>query len=221
MHNSGFRPAALALILTGGGLQTAAAGDRPDDWPDDRPDDRPLAIRSSTPNVAINARAGDRTAIGLPDLEYTFHIDARCSSGQRAESVLISIADTRRRLPRKDLLANAAAGVAITVPAKQIAPLTIYGFCVQNQLPDQASPTRVTVRGALSAQASLLCTGDDEQSMSYASAGLDVTLLCLDDEASPDADDPPATDGIRHLTPSDARAKTQASEPTTPSRDRR
>jgi hypothetical protein len=57
---------------------------------------------------------------------------------------------------------------------------------------DQAitSASSLTVHAALSAQASLLCIGDTDRSMKYASANLDVMLVCenLNDESDEPAD---------------------------------
>jgi len=67
---------------------------------------------------------------------------------------------------------------SMKIPASQIAPLSVEGFCLTSESGGQQESERVTVRGILSAQASLLCSGDEDQRLMYASRSLDVTLNC-------------------------------------------
>lgn len=116
----------------------------------------------------------------LPDLEYQFRIDAVCRRGLSPASLSLAIADTRRNFNAEQIAAGALDEVRLLVPAAQIAPVVIQDFCVAEggagETASAASP--LTVPAALSAQASLLCLGDADQSMKYASANLDILLVC-------------------------------------------
>lgn len=139
-----------------------------------------LHISSSTPDIVIAARSNDRVAIKLPKLQYVFHIEAKCAAGQAPQSILLSIADTRKRVSADSMRARTE--VTITVPSGQIAPLTIAQFCLSTASLEQPQKDPVTVRGALSAQAALLCSDGNDEQMIYTSLPLDVTLHCMDKE---------------------------------------
>lgn len=79
----------------------------------------------------------------------------------------------------------------LQVPSNQIAPVRIERFCVQddqqdfqadeagdNNEPASADENTVIISAALSAQASLLCATDSEQSITYITKPLDVMLEC-------------------------------------------
>ena len=135
-----------------------------------------LRVTSTTPDVNINIRSNGAYAIKLPVLQFEFRIDAACSAGLMPESVLLSVADTRKRIAANDLDSTADGSITMRIPAKQLAPLSAEGFCVEAD--DGAKQEAVTVRGILSAQAALLCADETEQQVTYASRSLDVTLTC-------------------------------------------
>jgi hypothetical protein len=81
----------------------------------------------------------------------------------------------------------------LLIPAKQLAPIAIAAFCVaaapsvDASIPDASSEPasgrsqEMTIVSALSAHASLLCTSDSDQAITYVSAPLDIRLVCLND----------------------------------------
>ena len=140
-----------------------------------------LSVNSNTPDIDVRLRSSDRSLIRLPRLNYAFQIDARCPTGQSPRSMFISIADTRKRLSATELRESAEAGITISIPAKQIAPLTVESFCVEEDGSSRQQHEPITVRGALSAQAALLCSDDSDEKMVYASRSLDITLNCIDE----------------------------------------
>jgi hypothetical protein len=150
---------------------------------DDNSSPHTLNVTASEPQIHISRRAGRRDYLHLPSLEYAFLLSARCGAEFEPLSVSLSIADSRKSLPANHL-AELASGVELkmTVPAKQLAPLAIENFCVENEdekKPDTASTeATVLVHAIYSAQASLLCGNDDQQQIVYASRPLDVTLIC-------------------------------------------
>jgi hypothetical protein len=138
-------------------------------------------ISSTTPDVSVSPRAHDRRAIPLPDLTYEFRIKAGCASGLLPEAVLLSVADTRHRFSLADMQATAD-DMTIRVPAGQIAPLKVAGFCLNSDETVNGRGEQLTVRAILSAQASLMCTDEEHQQISYASQPLDVSLTCVGEQ---------------------------------------
>lgn len=143
-----------------------------------------LQLNSSTPDINITARSNDGAAIKLPKLAYAFHIEAECAAEQAPQSLLLSIADTQKRVAGDRL--QDGTEVTITIPADQIAPLTIADFCLSAAGPEQQQKSPVTVHGALSAQVALLCSDGNQEQMIYASLALDVTLHCIDKKPAVD-----------------------------------
>lgn len=150
-----------------------------------------LSFTASKPQVQVLGRSGRRDYLHLPSLEYTFILTARCGADFEPHSVSLSIADKFRSLPT-DQLVDLATGAELkmTVPAKQLAPLAIENFCVKNDAEKDAenAPVNATasIRAAFSAQASLICTNEQQQQqITYASNPLDIVLICAaaDDRA--------------------------------------
>jgi hypothetical protein len=71
---------------------------------------------------------------------------------------------------------------SLQVPASQIAPLAVEDFCIAEDGDDENPvgdlQTKLSVESALSAQASLLCEGEEDRAMTYVSRALDVSLVC-------------------------------------------
>jgi hypothetical protein len=146
-------------------------------------DETTLVVSSSTPDVNIKIRASDRYSIRLPGLQYEFRLELDCAAGYEPDSVLLSVADTRKRFAISEVQTDSGGGLSMKIPASQIAPLSVEGFCLASEDDSKREPERVTVRGVLSAQASLLCSGGEDQQLIYASRSLDVTLSCNLEEA--------------------------------------
>ena len=139
-----------------------------------------LKFSAGTPTANVLPRSRERAPLQLPDLEYQFSIDAVCRDDLSPASLSLAVADTRRTFNAEQIVAGALEDIRLLVPAEQIAPVMIANFCVADGDVDQAiaSASSLTVHAALSAQASLLCVGDTSRSMKYASANLDVMLVC-------------------------------------------
>ncbi len=139
-----------------------------------------LKFSADTPTASVIPRNGERAPLQLPDLEYQFRIEAVCRDDLSPASLSLAVADTRRTFNAEQIVAGELEDVRLLVPAAQIAPVVIANFCIAESEPDQSitSASSLTVHAALSAQASLLCTGDMDHAMKYASANLDVMLIC-------------------------------------------
>jgi hypothetical protein len=132
-------------------------------------------IVTSEPAVAsISHQSGSRNLIRLPELEFPLRISAQCGTGRVPESVSISIADTGTTISGEDLPVAAALETSVRVASGQIAPIAIQGFCVA----DTVSDRELLVATALTAQVSLRCASDDEQTIVFRAQALDVLLSC-------------------------------------------
>ena len=153
-----------------------------------------LSIRADAPVVPLSLRAPGRHSLRLPALEYRFAIQVQCAANRSPESLSLSVADTRKSFAADEIVANGLTEFSLRIPARQIAPLVIEGFCVA---PDNGNlekigasrefPDRITIPAALSAQASLLCSSDGHGEMTYVSRPLDVALVCERTSAEADA----------------------------------
>jgi len=139
-------------------------------------EDTELRLTSTTPDVHITQRSNDRKAIVLPDLQYEIRVEAVCAAGFLPESIMLSVADTRKRVAAADLDSRPDASISLRIPAKQIPPLSVAEFCLESD--EGGEQNGLTVRGVLSAQVSLLCTADIERKITYASHSLDINLAC-------------------------------------------
>ncbi len=142
-----------------------------------------LTITVTTPKVAVAPLPAGRQFVTLPGLEYWFLLEPRCSGGSLPRSVSLSIADSRQVFPAEALDAHGFVSVKFSVPAAQLAPLPVSGFC---QAPGTSDQPGVPLNGsekkigaAASAHAALLCIREDgSEKISYATKPLAVTLQC-------------------------------------------
>lgn len=141
-----------------------------------------LSVTANAPTIAVAPRTQGRTFLQLPALEYRFEVRTHCAGNRRAESLSLAVADSRASLGADEIASNGPTEMRLTIPARQIAPLAIENFCV---LPEERdgdrfddTPVEIRISAALSAQASLLCAGEEDKAMTYVSAALDVSLQC-------------------------------------------
>lgn len=151
-----------------------------------------LHLTAEPPFVEVTRLAPGRQALQLPTLEFSIGIDARCSNDWAAESLALNIADSRETLGAREL-AELPQTVVMRIPARQLSPVVINGFCVGTGGDDATSPDEagngpppgaaggdreLTIDGAASLHASLLCGNGTERRMTYVSTPLAVTLQC-------------------------------------------
>lgn len=155
---------------------------------------RPVAgieISADVPTVTVTPRRAGRFALRLPTLTYTLTLTAYCEENWHPASVSISIADSRKSLDAEQLEQAAVLDLQLQVPSNQIAPVRIERFCIEDDQKEfqpgdtgdnkelaGADENTVKISAALSAQASLLCATDSEQSITYITKPLDVMLEC-------------------------------------------
>ncbi|MEX0976763.1 MAG: hypothetical protein WDZ50_06665 [Woeseia sp.] len=159
-------------------------------------DTRPrIALTVNAPLVSVSPRPAGRHFVNLPELEFSFDIDAQCSTGWVAESLFLNVADTRLTFNAEQLAGNRHGPAVMRVSARQLAPIAVHDFCATENADTNADsvpalgsdPTaephrrnlkELTVSAALSAHASLRCASDSQQRVAYVSQPLDLTLAC-------------------------------------------
>lgn len=142
---------------------------------EERSDDR-LLVDIDAASVEVGTRPSGRHPMRLPSLEFTVRLEPQCAAGMEADSISVSVADTRLRIGRQMLAEQPVIETTIRVPRKQIGPLVIEDFCVAGE--DAANDAVLHVRDALTAQLSLTCADDSRQSIIYKTEALTITLKC-------------------------------------------
>lgn len=145
--------------------------------------DTMLAMAVDTPEVSIKTRSAGRSSLRLPSLQYSFSFDANCVNDQEPVSLQLSVADTRKTLRGDDIGTNSRTTISLNIPARQIAPVVVQGFCEKSDAQEKENPgvdkvRKLTISAALSAQASLRCASESDAQTLYVSKPLDVTLTC-------------------------------------------
>lgn len=112
--------------------------------------------------------------VRLPALEYRIRVHGRCAAEQRAESVSISAADTQAMLTGAQLADAGLIVVDLVVPAQQLAPLIVDGFCSSQD----RTARELLVESVVMANLSLRCAVGADQSITYAAHPLAVMLKC-------------------------------------------
>lgn len=148
--------------------------------------DNRLQLAADTPKINIESRNAERNFLRLPTVSFDFRIDAACIDTLQPVSLLLSVADTRKSLRPDEISGDTTTEVALSIPASQIAPVAIKGFCEENPAQENQSdqrrprqdPEERTITAALSVQASLRCASDTDEQTLYTSIPLDVILVC-------------------------------------------
>ncbi len=157
---------------------------------EEQSDDR-LLVDTDAALVAISELPSGRHSMRLPSLEFTIRLEPRCAVGMDADSISVSVADTRLRIGRDALAEQPVIETTIRVPREQIGPLVIRDFCVAGD--DAANGSEMRVRDALTVQLSLRCTDESRQSIIYQTESLAITLICVTPTADQLFSSPAAT----------------------------
>ena len=132
-----------------------------------------IVIAAQETVATVMPRVESLRLVNLPALTFSLRAAIRCKGDP--VSVTLSVADTYRTLDKDELKGRRAAETTLTVPARQLALAATSNFCVKD---DPATSDTLLVPGLTTAQASLLCTSDSGTSVHYASAPLQISLIC-------------------------------------------
>ena len=133
-----------------------------------------LAADAEPADVLVEPLADGRDLVHLPSLRYQISVSADCGDDSLVETVSIGVADTRKTLASEAFAGSEKAVVDFVVPARQLAPLKVNGFCSTE---DGARRT-LLVRDVVTASLSLRCRNDTSESITYMTRPLAVALQC-------------------------------------------
>ena len=150
----------LALFFTCFGLSPAFA-------------DGSVVVAAAQAEATVAPRTAKRQLVNLPALNFELQATVRCAG--TAKSLTLSVADTAKTLRADELVDEDPAAAALKVPARQVALAASSHFCLAD---DPTSANELTVPGFVTAHASLRCATDDRDSAHFASAQLEVRLVC-------------------------------------------
>ena len=125
------------------------------------------------PAIAKVALRSNSRPVQLPRLTFAVRVEASCPATLEAQSISLSIADTRIRLQPDE---SGVVDKTISVPQKQLGPIAVNDFCMAGD--DTDSEQQISLKDALSAQLSLRCSGENQESIQYETAALEVILQC-------------------------------------------
>lgn len=136
--------------------------------------DGSIDVAARPAEVRVVPRAPSLELINLPALD--FHLRALLECPGSARSLTLSVADTVTTLGSDALSEQRSAEATLTVPARQVALAASSHFCLED---DPTSADELTVPGLVTAHASLHCASDGYTSAYFASALLEVRLVCV------------------------------------------
>jgi hypothetical protein len=143
-----------------------------------------IVVAAPETTAIVAARSARLRLVNLPALKFGLRAAFKCKG--EPVSLTLSIADTHATLRQDQLADQRAAEATLTVPPRQLALAASSRFCVAG---DADTEDELLVPGLATAHASLRCANDDGDSVHFASAPLQVRLLC---ERLPDEDQAPS-----------------------------
>ena len=158
----------------------------------DTPSAHTLSVSATVPVIDVVAREASSRTYTLPALDYTLDLATACARPFDPVSLVVTVADSHRRINAQQLAQDAgASSIALVVPADQLAPIAVPEFCrTPNDDSDgsadspAATAETLTIAGVLSATLSLRCSDGERQEIVYLSQPLDLTLRCEANEPS-------------------------------------
>jgi hypothetical protein len=144
-----------------------------------------LSVEFETAIANIAPRATDQP-VHFPDLTFALRGETHCHAPDSTASVSVSIADSRLTIApdpdRQGLIEE-----TMRVPHKQLGPIVVDNFCLAGE---SESVQYLELEGALSAHLSLRCSSENQNSISYLTSALNVTIQCQNEEPElPDQDE--------------------------------
>ena len=160
--------AALATVVAS--TPVAAAGD--------------IVVAAPEATALVPARSASLKLVNLPALKFGLRAAFKCKGDP--VSVTLSIADTHATLGPEQLADQRSAEATLTVPPQQLALTANSRFCIAD---DANTDNELLVPGLATAHVSLRCSSENGESVHYASAPLQVRLIC---ERGPGDDQAPS-----------------------------
>lgn len=141
--------------------------------------DKLLTVNAMESTAHLQPRDAKQRQILLPALEIAIVVSLECPADAKAMSLTVSVSDTRQYFGPQLLADAESIEAAFSVPAKQLTPVSVPGFCVSGEPIDDQG---IVLPGIATVQVSLRCGGeDDPTSVYFTSAPLPVRLYCRAD----------------------------------------
>lgn len=137
--------------------------------------DNILSINAQESAAQLEPRSPEQSNVRLPALDIVIVAAFQCPSASNATSLTVSVSDTHEAFGPEQLADVASLNAAFSVPARQLAPISIPAFCVGDK---PIVDRELLVPGVASAQVSLRCGDADDASVYFASAPVPVRLYC-------------------------------------------
>lgn len=132
-----------------------------------------IVVAAPETTAVVSARPVHLKLVNLPTLKFGLRAAFKCKG--EPVSVTLSISDTHATLKREQLSGQRAAEATLSVPPQQLALAASSRFCIAD---DADTSDELLVPGLATAHASLRCSNDDGESVHFASAPLQVRLIC-------------------------------------------
>jgi hypothetical protein len=143
-----------------------------------------LEIVATAGKATITASGDGRRVIRLPSISYSFQLLHDCGTVHEPRSLSLTVADSHLNFGAEAMaVRDGVVHASLEVPAAQIAPVAVNGFCAAGE--GRGHAQALTIASIMSASASLRCADDVEQRVTYSAVPLDVVLVC---EPPPEAD---------------------------------
>jgi hypothetical protein len=140
-----------------------------------------LSVVAEPAVAVLGFQEAEDNLVRLPEIEFRLSLSPDCAGSGRPEALSVAIADTRKTLGGEALQGSKTVDIVLRVPAGQLAPLALAGFCVGPESEGES----VLIASALAAQASLRCSHDENQSIVFAAAPLDIRIDCIPSAGAP------------------------------------
>ena len=148
-----------------------------------------LTINFETAVASIAPRASNRP-VQFPDLTFVLRGETRCPAPESTASVSVSIADSNLTIA-PDTEQRGLIEETMQVSHKQLGPIVVENFCLAG---NAESVQQLELEGALSAHLSLRCSGENLESISYATSALNVIVQCESEEPELSNEEEPAAE---------------------------
>ena len=125
--------------------------------------------------ITMDPLPAGRRLIRLPGVEFPLRLAPACPDDLDFQSLLISIADTRRTFSAVDFDAAATIDTRVRVSARQTSPIAVDEFCVADA---ESTASAVTISDAFTASISMRCGSESQESVIYDTLALEIQLVC-------------------------------------------
>ena len=137
--------------------------------------DNTLTLHANEISTQIEPQDQRDTQTRLPSLDVSLLASFNCPQDAQAHSITVSVADSHKRYGPDEIADAEILEISVTVPAAQIAPVSLSNFCVDEAPINEVS---LLLHSVATAQVSLRCRNQSDTSVHFASTALPLRLFC-------------------------------------------